>query len=97
MNHRGVDMYARNRGTRQYGGKTAAVHADPIKAACPVCLANVTYHENRFAQHVEFCGFTICPSSGHSRDLAKAMAATMTDDFRLAAESALETITDGPT
>lgn len=88
MNYSGYDIYTHNRATRRYGGRTWAEYTTPIKTTCPVCLATVTYHDSRFAQHVECCGFTICPGSGYSLDTARTIAASMTDDFKLATEGA---------
>lgn len=90
MNYSGYNMYAHNRATRHYGGRTWAEHTDPVKTTCPVCLATATYQDNRFAQHIECCGFTICPASGYPLEMATAMAATMTADMRLATEGVYE-------
>jgi hypothetical protein len=89
MTRFGYDMYAHNRATRRYGGRTWAEYTTPTQTTCPVCMATVTYHDSRFAQHVERCGFTICPASGYPLDTARTIAASMTDDFKLATEGAL--------
>ena len=73
MNYAGFNVHAHNRATRRYGGKTGSELTPIVMTTCPVCMANVAYHDNRLKHHLEHCGFTICEASGYSLSAAQAM------------------------
>jgi len=90
MNYRGYDPHARNGATRRYGTPTTASIEPARPIACPFCGKATVEREGRIAQHVERCGFTLCPGSGVQPYIAAQRAATMTADYRLPSEGGFE-------
>lgn len=91
MNYLGVDMYARNRGSRITGsGYDGNMMSEPVRMACPFCGAATTVHWNRIAEHIERGGFTRCPGSGVQPYIAADRAASLTADYRLPSEGLYE-------
>ena len=90
MNYLGVDMYARNRGTRRFGTASIADLETAQPAACPFCGAATTANQGRISQHIERCGFTLCLGGGVQPYIAAERAATLTADYRLPCEGGLE-------
>jgi hypothetical protein len=91
MNYRGVDIYARNRGSRVRGtGHDATMVHDPVELDCPFCGRPTKSVEGRITEHVERLGFTRCPGSGVQPHTAARRAASLTADYLLASEGLYE-------
>lgn len=86
MNHAGFNIHARNGATRRFGANTRSELEEPQPTLCPFCGAATTVHWNRIAEHLEHLGFTRCPGSGISPELAAKRVASMTPDYKLASE-----------
>ena len=90
MNYAGFDFYAHNRATARYGRATRADMVPVVALACPFCGAATTASEGRIAQHIERCGFTLCPGSGVQPYIAAERAAMLTADYRLPCEGGID-------
>ena len=83
-----IDMYAHNRGTRQYATSySVADLGAPVPRACPFCTKPTTMIDGRMAEHREACGITRCPASGCSPITARQLAAKLTADYTLPGEA----------
>lgn len=92
MNYAGFDIYAHSKATARFGRHVDARSLVPSTVAidCPFCGKAITTNEGRISQHIERCGFTLCPGGGVQPHIAAQRAATMTADYRLPCEGGLE-------
>jgi hypothetical protein len=79
VNYSGYDMYAHNRATRHYGVPSRELLPVTMTVQCPFCLADVLMVDGRIKMHLEWRGFTVCPVSGFSLELAQAQAQSLMD------------------
>ena len=91
MNYAGFDIYAHNKATARFGRHVDARSLVPSTVAidCPF-RGKATTNEGRISQHIERCGFTLCPGGGVQPHIAAERAATLTADYRLPCEGGLE-------
>lgn len=92
MNYAGFDIYAHSKATARFGRHVDARSLVPSTVAidCPFCGKATATNEGRISQHIERCGFTLCPGGGVQPYIAAQRAATLTADYRLPCGGGLE-------
>lgn len=92
MNYAGFDIYAHSKATARFGRHVDARSLVPFTVAidCPFCGKATTTNEGRISQHIERCGFTLCPGGGVQPYIAAERAALLTADYRLPCEGGMD-------